>query len=86
MTSNIEHICILITYCVHNLCIPAHIFPLSVNLLEDNLAQAFMAKNLTLIPHQGKELESDLIQESFLKDHEKDLAYKQAFDFKNRMF
>ena len=45
-----------------------------------------MAKNLTLIPHQSKELESDLIKETFLKDHEKNPAYKQAFDFKNRMF
>ena len=29
---------------------------------------------------------SYIIQDSFLKDHEKNLAYKQAFDFKNRMF
>ena len=45
-----------------------------------------MAKNLTLIPHQRKELESDLIQKTFLKDHEKNPAYKQAFNFKNRKF
>ena len=45
-----------------------------------------MAKYLTQIPHQRQELESDLSQESFLKDHEKNLAYKQVFDFKNRMF
>ena len=32
-------------------------------------ASAFMAKHLTLIPQQRKELESDLIQEFFLNDH-----------------
>ena len=32
---------------------------------DDN---AFMARNLTLIPEQKRELESDLVQESFLKD------------------
>merc|ERR1712240_414842 len=48
-------------------------------------ANAFMAKYLTLVPHQRKELESNLAQESFLKDHEKNLAYKQALKFKNRM-
>ena len=31
-------------------------------------ANAFMAKNLTLVPNQKKELESDLVQESFLED------------------
>ena len=31
-------------------------------------ANAFMTKNLTLIPDQKKDLESDLIQESFLKE------------------
>ena len=45
-----------------------------------------MVKNLTLIPQQRKELESNLGQESFLKDHEMNLAYKQAFDFINRSF
>ena len=33
-------------------------------------ANAFMFKNLTLILDQKKELESDLVQESFLKDFE----------------
>ena len=49
-------------------------------------ANTFMAKYLTLIPHQRKELQSDLSQESDLIDHENNPAYKQAFDFKNRMF
>ena len=47
---------------------------------------AFMAKNLTLIPEQKMELESDLNQEAFLKDFEKNPSYKQAFDFKTKMF
>ena len=34
-------------------------------------ANTFMAKYLTLIPQQRKELESDLIQESFLKDQKR---------------
>ena len=34
-------------------------------------ANAFMAKNLTLVPEQKIELESDLNQEAFLKDFEK---------------
>ena len=34
-------------------------------------ANTFMAKNLTLIPEQKMELESDLNQEAFLKDFEK---------------
>ena len=46
-------------------------------------ANAFMAKYLTLVPHQRRELESDLVPEAFLKDHEKNLAYKQAFEYKN---
>ena len=37
-------------------------------------ANTFMAKNLTLIPHQRKELESDQIEESFHKDHENNPA------------
>ena len=45
-----------------------------------------MAKNLTLIPEQKMELESDLTQEAFLKDFEKNPSYKQAFDFKTKMF
>ena len=31
-------------------------------------AKAFMVKNLTLVPEHKRELESDLIQESILKD------------------
>ena len=34
-------------------------------------ANAFMKKILTLIPSQKIELESDLYQEDFLKEHEK---------------
>ena len=49
-------------------------------------ANAFMAKNLTLIPEQKIELESDLYQEAFLKEFEKNPSYKQAFDFKTKMF
>ena len=49
-------------------------------------AKTFMAKNLTLIPEQKIELESDLNQEAFLKDFEKNPSYKQAFDFKTKMF
>ena len=49
-------------------------------------ANTFMSKNLTLIPEQKMELESDLTQEAFLKDFEKNPSYKQAFDFKTKMF
>ena len=49
-------------------------------------AKAFMAKNLTLIPEQKVELESNLYQEAFLKEFEKNPSYKQAFDFKTKMF
>ena len=45
-----------------------------------------MKKNLPLIPSQKIDLESDLYQEPFLKDYEKNHSYKQAFDFKTRMF
>ena len=45
-----------------------------------------MAKNLTLIPDQKRELESDLVQEAFLKDFEKVPGYKANFEFKNKMF
>merc|ERR1712089_34563 len=45
-----------------------------------------MAKNLTLIPGQKKELENNLTQEAFLKDFEKNPSYMQAFDFKTKMF
>ena len=57
--------------------------PQDVWLTKD--ANAFMAKNLTLVPNQKKELESDLIQESFLKDYEKVPGYKASFEFKNKM-
>ena len=34
-------------------------------------ANIFMNKHITLVPEQRKDLESDLTQESFLKDFEK---------------
>ena len=49
-------------------------------------ANAFMAKNLCLIPEQKKELDKDLVQEPFLKDFEKVPAYKASFEYKNKMF
>ena len=49
-------------------------------------ANAFMKKYLTLVPNQKMELESDLYQEAFLKEHKKNPSYKQAFDFKTKMF
>ena len=49
-------------------------------------ANAFMKKFLTLVPEQKMELESDLYQEAFLKEHKKNPSYKQAFDFKTKMF
>ena len=58
--------------------------PTDVWLTKD--ANAFMAKNLTLIPEQKRELEIDLVQESFLKDFEKVPGYKANFEFKNKMF
>ena len=42
-------------------------------------ANAFMTKNLTLIPEQKREWKSDLVQESFLKDFEKFSGYKANF-------
>ena len=45
-----------------------------------------MKKHLTLVPEQKMELEGDLYQEAFLKEHEKNPSYKQAFDFKTKMF
>ena len=45
-----------------------------------------MKKYLTLIPSQKVDLESDLYQEPFLKEYEKNPLYKQAFDFKTKMF
>ena len=49
-------------------------------------ANTFMTKHLTLIPEQKMELESDLTQEAFLKDFEKNPSYKQAFKSKTKMF
>ena len=49
-------------------------------------ANAFMNKHLTLVPKQRRELESDLVQENFLKDFEKNPRYKASFDFKTKMF
>ena len=49
-------------------------------------ANAFMTKNLTLISEQKRELESDLVQESFLKDFEKVPGYKASFEFNKKMF
>ena len=49
-------------------------------------AITFTTKHLTLIPEQRKELESDLVQESFLKDYEKTPGYKASFEFKTKMF
>ena len=45
-----------------------------------------MKKFLTLVPDQKMELEGDLYQKAFLKEHEKNPSYKQAFDFKTKMF
>ena len=45
-----------------------------------------MNKHLTLIPEQRKELESDLTQETFLKDYEKNPSFKASFEFKTKMF
>ena len=42
-------------------------------------ANAFMTKNLTLIPEQKRELESDLVMEDFLRDYEKVPGYKASF-------
>ena len=43
-----------------------------------------MNKHLTLVPEQRKELESDLTQESFLKDFEKILPIRLVFSLKLR--
>ena len=39
-----------------------------------------MIKLLTLDPEQKKELESDLAPELFVKEHEKNLVFKQALE------
>ena len=49
-------------------------------------ASVYITNNLTLIPDQKRELESDLVQESFLKDLEKVPGYKASFEFNNKMF
>ena len=49
-------------------------------------ATTFMKKYLTLIPEQRQQLESDLYMEPFLKEHERNPFFKQAFDFKTKMF
>ena len=58
--------------------------PLDVWLTKD--ANAFMTKNLTLVPDQKRELESDQVQKNFLKDLEKVPGYKASFEFKNKVF
>ena len=42
-------------------------------------ANAFMKKYLTLIPEQRQQLESDLYMEPFLKEHEINPSFNQAF-------
>ena len=49
-------------------------------------ANAFMKKYLTLIPEQRQQLESDLYVEPFLREHERKSSFKQAFDFKTKIF
>merc|ERR1711867_384351 len=49
-------------------------------------ASAFMKKHLKLVPDQRMSLESDLYLEPFLKEHKKNPSYKQAYDFKTKMF
>ena len=49
-------------------------------------ASSFMKKYLTLIPDQKMNLESNLYLEPFLKEHKKNPSYKQAYDFKTKMF
>ena len=49
-------------------------------------ASAFMKNYLTLVPDQRMNLESDLYLEPFLKEHEKNPSYKQAYNFKTKMF
>merc|ERR1711895_10470 len=49
-------------------------------------ASAFMNKQLTLVPDQRMSFESDLYLEPFLKEHEKNPSYKQAYDLKIKMF
>ena len=53
---------------------------------QNKEANAFSTKFLTLIPDQKKALESNLVMETFLRDFEKVLGYKSAFEFKNKMF
>ena len=60
--------------------------PLEAERWPSGEANAFMKKYLTLIPEQRQKLESDLYMEPFLKEHEKNPSFKQAFDFKTKMF
>ena len=48
-------------------------------------ANTFLNKHLTLNPEQRKKLESDLVQEHFLKDFEKNPSYKASFEFKTKI-
>ena len=45
-----------------------------------------MKKYLTLIPEQRQQLESDLYMELFRRENERNPSFKQAFDFKTKMF
>ena len=56
--------------------------PLEAERWPTKEANAFMNKYLTLVP----ELESDLTQEAFLKDYEKNPSFKAFFEFKAKMF
>ena len=49
-------------------------------------ANAFMKMHFILIPDQKMNLESDLYLEPFLKEPKKNPSYKQAYDFKTKMF
>ena len=49
-------------------------------------ANAFINKHLTLILEQNKELESNLVQENFLKGYEENPSYKASFEFKTKIF
>ena len=75
-----------IKLCEAGLAIAKRVFhPLEAERWPTAEANAFMKKYLTLIPSQKIELESDLYQEAFLKEHKKNPSYKQAFDFKTKI-
>ena len=65
---------------------PKVFHPLEAERWPTKEANAFMNKHITLVPEQRKDLESDLTQESFLKDFEKSPSYKASFEFKTKMF